>query len=571
MATLSVSFDAQPRGIEVVFDAAKQQQMLSFNLSVQMPLLDLYQALRAMPPEGFALPGTSGAPTPGLPSESTARPEAVSTWLEPRKVPISSSQAPALPTSPKEPMLRALRYGDVAAVRKLLESRKGELQDLVPRGAGSLLHVALESSSVRLDLVKTLLEGRCSPNAVNEEGRTPLHLAVLQVDSFSPIVARLLLLARAEPEQRDRNGLMPVDCLKSCAGSHAVSSNVKQIMSEMVGAPTLQVAVFEREQMLRACFADRRCEAVVFQTEQAVGLYDIGTGRVRYRKELSSGGKHFIRSMAVNPSTGGVALLLEVGTTSRDLVMFWPSGQLDDEEPLKWTVEGDSSGAGTSRSAPGIALSQTAYSAKSNPVILCRTSSGSILAWQLLPMGAQLLGEKTLVEGTGGVLSLSFHGGWAALQPSEEKLQVWAFGGGSAEAEPWQADLVCTVERNLLAFAVIEDTSPNCCLLAMTGLENSPAQVWRVQRKGTRELVHRVMPDSSSNIRYLGFCGEDSDSLLGVLEDGLVMLCQLQGGSQTCIFDDGSLRTVDISRDRKLMVSSLQECFRIFRVGSGAE
>ncbi|CAJ1340600.1 unnamed protein product [Effrenium voratum] len=450
----------------------------------------------------------------------------------------------------------SVRSGDVAAVKSFIRTQQGEFLKIANRPVDNLLSLGLQSYR-RLDMVKELIQGRCSANSVTEDGRSPLHWAVSEVDSISPIVTRLLLCSRADHLQRDNRQLTPVDCLKSRAARPDVSSNVKQIMSELLEHPTQQVAVIEKERVLSACFADASCETVAFHTDSAVGFYSLRSAEVTMRKVLSKPkAKSGLRGMAVHRARGTLAVLVELtgNTPAKEMVIVWPRGQLEDEEPLQWCVQDDSSGTSAGSMPSMIAMSRLGDS----PVVACRGRGGQTMAWRLHPSGAQLDAEMVLVDEGGGAMALSCHGRWLALEESGG-LKVWALAGNSPEA------VACLKRRSCSAIAVAETPDSGTCLLAIAGGSEGHVEVLRVQADGY-EMVWRVPPNTNSNFRILSFCDEDSGSLVAVQEDGLIMLSKLSESASTCIFDDSALRTVDTSPDKRLMVTTIDNCFRVFKV-----
>ncbi|CAJ1456525.1 unnamed protein product [Effrenium voratum] len=348
MPALAVGLEALSKGVEVAFDARKQQKILCFNLALQVPLDDLLQAVASNEP-GLGLKGgisrTDELERQRLP-EAADKPSAWTDLEAPRKVELTPDRGSA--ASPKvaefDGLLQlehSVRSGDVAAVKSFIRTQQGEFLKIANRPVDNLLSLGLQSYR-RLDMVKELIQGRCSANSVTEDGRSPLHWAVSEVDSISPIVTRLLLCSRADHLQRDNRQLTPVDCLKSRAARPDVSSNVKQIMSELLEHPTQQVAVIEKERVLSACFADASCETVAFHTDSAVGFYSLRSAEVTMRKVLSKPkAKSGLRGMAVHRARGTLAVLVELtgNTPAKEMVIVWPRGQLEDEEPLQWCVQ----------------------------------------------------------------------------------------------------------------------------------------------------------------------------------------------------------------------------------------
>eukprot|EP00434_Breviolum_minutum_P014670 symbB.v1.2.012937.t1/scaffold904.1/size155000/11 len=333
-------------------------------------------------------------------------------------------------------------------------------------------------------MMKLLIQGRCSVNAPCQDGRSPLHCAVAEIDSCGPMAVRLLLCSRADQNQQDRDGLTPLDYLKS-QGVNA-SRNLKQIMSDLVEGPTEQVAVLESSKRViqTVCFSNSSCSKVAFQTDSSVGLYDLRSNSVTVKKVLSKSKAASLKGIAVNPETASIAALMDVtGDNPSQVVMLWPHGDIDGEQPLQWCFQDKVSDSKPRRFAPGPTI---ACSRSSKMIVACRSPGGMILVWHLHSSCAQLLSETVLAEADGGALALSCSGHWIAMD-SGSSIQVWNLDGPNEDV-----NLVASIDRKSTALAVIEDrSSSNGCLLAIAGDVSSGSDVFRVQLDGSSALVPR--------------------------------------------------------------------------------
>ncbi|CAK0843542.1 unnamed protein product [Prorocentrum cordatum] len=112
-----------------------------------------------------------------------------------------------------------------------------------------------------------------------------------------------------------------------------------------------------------------------------------------------------VRSMAVNPQTGTVAVFLEVFGQGQfgshlvpSLIMIWPSGHMQEgEEPLKLSIDSGPRGV-----APDALLPTLVSSTAEAPVtLLGRVCGGKVFCWRLNVACAQVV-SQTLVCESGG-------------------------------------------------------------------------------------------------------------------------------------------------------------------------
>ncbi len=73
-------------------------------------------------------------------------------------------------------------------------------------------HWAAEMRVAPSEFVDLLLSRRANPNAQNDDGKTPLHLAC-EYDTLSAANVKLLLESGADPGIRDQRGETPLDKL----------------------------------------------------------------------------------------------------------------------------------------------------------------------------------------------------------------------------------------------------------------------------------------------------------------------------------------------------------------------
>mmetsp|Transcript_12021 Transcript_12021/g.29586 ORF Transcript_12021/g.29586 Transcript_12021/m.29586 type:complete len:410 (-) Transcript_12021:336-1565(-) len=105
----------------------------------------------------------------------------------------------------RTPIMLAAEQNDIEQFKSLLKEVDPNVDD---EDGWTPLHWAVRYSNV--DLVKMLLEAKASVEAKNENGQTPLHLAVDKYEGNIEIV-KLLLKSGANPNARDRAHMTPYE------------------------------------------------------------------------------------------------------------------------------------------------------------------------------------------------------------------------------------------------------------------------------------------------------------------------------------------------------------------------
>ncbi len=83
-----------------------------------------------------------------------------------------------------------MRTGDAEAVALLVSS--GANVNALDNGKQTALHIGALSNNVKLEKIKTLVEGGADPNAEDKNGETPLDLAKARTDDAGAAVATYL-------------------------------------------------------------------------------------------------------------------------------------------------------------------------------------------------------------------------------------------------------------------------------------------------------------------------------------------------------------------------------------------
>jgi len=444
----------------------------------------------------------------------------------------------------------------------------------------SLLHAALESRG-HLEMVNLLIKSQCDVNAAAADGKTPLHLAISKHMELSPMVMRLLLTMRANLNAPDNGQMTPLDCVGAVAKAAANRPNMsaRQLLEEVSERPTIAVAVLENQQVLGALFADTQNDKVVFYTESAVGLYSVQQRTVYWKQTLTHlRVQSFVRDMMVNPEHGTIAVFLEVtgmqqmdspsvDTQVQNLILIWPTGQLQDEEPLKLSMESPAQELGAVPPALCVSTSDAPM------VLLSRNCHGKVLLWRLNSACSQLISEFEVAD-RGGLVALSDNGLWAAVvnygsgTAQLGQVEVWTFEdpNGRMHHRPRQ---VATFDSRPSQMAIISRENSNSGLVAVAeemapGCPPAPIKLVEIQGNGIVNSSYCVRTDSP--VRLLGFSHSDPDRLITGLADGLVIIYNLPQGSLKFLHDDADIRSAAVSPDRTLIITTLNCCFRVYKV-----
>lgn len=280
-----------------------------------------------------------------------------------------------------------------------------------------------------------------------------------------------------------------------------------------------------------------------------------------------------VRSMAVNPQTGTIAVFLEVAGQGQlgshlvpSLIMIWPSGQLQEgEEPLKLSIDTGRAGVASDAMLP-ILLSSTAAA----PVtLLGRVHGGKVFCWRLNVACAQIV-SQTLVSENGGLVAVSSGGQWLAtvnLGPDGHgsSLEVWFFVGKVPKR-------LTALDRRPHCMAIVEasDGSGHGQLAIAEEPQGSqlasPIEVLQVQTDGSTSSTCRVRLESPC--RTLSFLYGSSDVFVSGHSDGAVIVVNIPNNQLRMSHDDVAVRSVAASCDHSYIVTTASNCLRVFNAGS---
>lgn len=532
----------------------------------------------AAPKAGFPMPGVVSAGLAG------AVPQA--------KAPANSSDLNqrSMEVQPAEKLIQAVLTGDVAAAKEAIRQGADATRLVAGPRQHSLVHAALEAGG-RLDMLSLLLQARCDVNEPAADGRTPLHVAIAQHAVLSPMVARLLLSSRASLTAPDAGQVTPLDCVRVLAkqSASAPSSSVRQLLDEVSERPTVSVTVVKDEQVFGACFADTANDKIIFCTETAIELYSIEQRCVFWKQKLTQlRVQSVVRGMAVNPVVGTIAVFLEAKNEAtntgqadnkaantgqadnnkvQNLIIIWPTGQLQEEEPLKLSAAESATATDGDTLPPAIMLSTL----HAPLAVLSRVCSGKVLCWRLNATASQIVSETKITD-RGGIIALADNARWLAVRDCSEmgtkQVEVWTFAGPDNTLMRAPKRIAC-IDRRPQSMAIISQGEAASCLIALAeepspGCPIPPIEVLQVLADGSANRAYRARPESPC--RLLSFCHESPDFLLSGHDDGLVIVYNLPLGQLRLSHDDVGIRSICISVDRTLIVTSVGECFRVYRV-----
>jgi len=259
------------------------------------------------------------------------------------------------------------------------------------------------------------------------------------------------------------------------------------------------------------------------------------------------------------------------------LIIIWPSGQLQEEEPLKISID---AGVALDDSLPPTIVGSMS---KAPLALLGRLCGGKVLCWHFNNACSQLVSERHLGD-QAGLVAMSSDGCWvvvaSSLSGGGSQLEVWTFNGHG------KCDRIAVLSRRPQAMAIIQQRSAqqiahlDACeqghWLSSTawialceesaGCPESFVEVLLLHADGSWASAYRVRTESPC--RSLMFCHESSTFLLSAHLDGTVILSDLKSGQFRMSHDDVSLRSARASADCSLLITTGANSFRIFRPGS---
>lgn len=486
-------------------------------------------------------------------------------------------------------LVSALRENNVAEARLALQAKADVNYAEASPSCKTPLHIALEAGG-NIDAVYLLLQAQSNVNACVRgvaQGATPLHYAIQQYLNLPPLVIRMLLSARADLKLADGWGATPLDsakmiAMRSCkntgSGASADSAaRVRQLLNEVTEQPTVAVGVMEGGEVRSAIFADQENDKIVFHTESSLCVYSMKQRRTIYVKKLrQSRVSSMVQHVSVNPTRGTIAVCLDIveaeaqGQAVQNVSIIWPTGQLQEEEPLKLSIHVSLPEGQKADALPScVILSRT----PGPQMLLSRLCDGQVYCWRLNAARSQLISEVKLME-KAGLVATSDSGCWIAAVnedggSSDGQIDVWSYYENNGLLQnPRQ---VTTVKKRPQCIAIAsngnEGRSP--CLLAIAehtpaGAAQAPIEILMIGADGTQESVYRLRV--TSPCYSLAFCYGTYTQLLSGHVDGRVVIYDLPRGTSAMSHDSQGTRSISISTDSTLLASAEANYFRVFKV-----
>eukprot|EP00928_Gymnodinium_smaydae_P071766 TRINITY_DN55259_c0_g1_i1.p1 TRINITY_DN55259_c0_g1~~TRINITY_DN55259_c0_g1_i1.p1 ORF type:complete len:651 (+),score=126.52 TRINITY_DN55259_c0_g1_i1:90-2042(+) len=458
-------------------------------------------------------------------------------------------------------------YASLSSVSELdLEGLLG-----APESSGLLHRVLLRDGSI--EMLSLLLASKCDPNASDAVGTTPLHVAVGRHAQLPLVYLQLLLSHSADPSQANKKGVTPITSARDLA---AVDRSAMQLHAELTERPTLAVCVVGGAVGLNAKFGNNSGDTVIFYDQSVVGSFDVATSKTVSKMELSSsddrqGGT--VASVAVNPSTGLIAVLVLKGKSANDmlsLVIVWRSGALDSEEPLKMSCVDKFSGTAMAQVTPTLLSTTTAFSPSR---LVAQLPNGTVVHWRLNDTCSQVEQEDVLGRCSGPV-DVSWDGVWMAMLETPPHADMGS--EATCDVSAWMCDSalgrfrrIAALERRPKYHTVRvssdrQDGSGVLVLLPGVGAAGAVAEVFTVSMNGAVETKCSVSFEAPC--RSLTFTGDSADTIAVGLENGQLAVYDLVRGRKRVYRDPQPLKDMCLSLDGRRLLTIADKYVKVVKV-----
>jgi peptidoglycan/LPS O-acetylase OafA/YrhL len=207
-------------------------------------------------------------------------------WVVTHAPGAAAAGAPTVPAGPASPLTAAIRAKDAAGVTAAIAAGADA------NGIDAEFRIPLITLAALVGdapVTRALLDAGADPEAIAEDGRTPLHAAAFA--GRLPIV-QLLLDAGADPAKRGPDGGSPLDSTKADAGTTAFIAGLLRV--ELATPDTLR----SDRDAIRALLASRTGESTAMPVPPPADV--LTRARDAYRDWLTS--PHFVIPMPMDPS-----------------------------------------------------------------------------------------------------------------------------------------------------------------------------------------------------------------------------------------------------------------------------
>lgn len=438
----------------------------------------------------------------------------------------------------------------------------------------SCLHRALMSGG-RRDIVAMLLMAKADVNAADSEGRTALHLSMERYLYLSPVIFRMLLDHQADIQGCDLKSRTPLDYAKDIASTmqlhqraNSVSSRAKirQLLHELTKHPTRAIHVAEGD-VGNAFFGDSDAKLIVYNTRTQIGIFDLEQKRLIAGKRLQNSDEFIIQSIAVNPLLGVIAACVEFTNRSvnmQHMVFVWAHGMTNylNDEPLGLSIKAT---LGERRFGNMAICMSKSSNPKTPTTLVARLRDGQVFCWVLDAQCTRVNAEWKLSD-DGSRAAISDDGQWIAVATDVKHSPSGTLEVFSLEADKIGAGdspfRLCHLEEKQSSVAIARVSADNGFLATSSHGPNSPAAVIQVWSLPEVELVHELAIDC--HCRALVFCYNQPHLLLSNHDDGQVVLTDLGRKQRATSCDELYIRSIDVSCDTKLVVSTCNDYLRVY-------
>jgi len=214
------------------------------------------------------------------------------------------------------------------------------------------LHQALmnDSNSIeewqRNHIIALLLARAAEVNTKDAEGRTPLHVSLIQSPfSWSPDSVRQLLNARGDANEKDNYDLSSIDyarrlchqILESGGGAHVKClAKTRAILHELVERPTKAIHL-ANDRIVGVNFLDKEGTKFLLCTSSCLRVYGLERNQLISKRKVHHSSKQLrVCATAVDACTGVIAVCCDIvdSNSACSMILVW-KGLENTDDPLK--------------------------------------------------------------------------------------------------------------------------------------------------------------------------------------------------------------------------------------------